>query len=358
MPDTNILSALSPEELFIVCSYGGRILHVSTSFTALIGIDLVGKNLNDIIEDRIVSRLIINVNKEKVYEFDCVINGRAFSCGAKLSESDNIIVVLDPAAPDNSQTGNAEIVRYMGREINANIEGMSIAFGALAKNSEELKQHALGLLSKSMMNLARISKNAVTKVDYEQGNMVLDIRRGDMLYDIAEVCQRAASLCESYADIAFSLPEETVECLYDSVAVKRIILNLIAYNISSSPVKYPRIGIKTEHKDSVVTITVSSVGAIRSGGGERDTEQSLGFVYGKDIELDMAVILTRKHRGSLIITERKDGGRLCRVTLPVVKEAEGSQQLSSTIIDWYGGMDFAAIELSGVLPPEAFWKDK
>lgn len=348
MTDISLFPQVMPDELFMVVSRGGRVLFCSKPLTALLGVDLQGKNLTDIVEDRVVSQLIINSNENNIYEFDCVINDKAFECGAKLSESGNIVIVLTPSQPDDSRRANADIVRYLGREINANVESMGIAFGALNSGPSDMRDYALGLWNRSMMNLARVSKNAVTKVDSDQGTMVSDMHPGDLAGDISEVCGKAADFCRDYAEISFRGYEQPLECLYDPGAVKRIILNLISYCISRSSLKFPRLSIVSELKNSSMVVTFSL-----GGDGSRTFFGGEGTGGADSMEIDIAVILAKMLKGSIVVTERK-GGSLCRLTLPIVKADGYRGSLSSTIIDWYGGMDMVATELSWVMPPEAY----
>ena len=62
MTDISLFPQVMPDELFMVVSRGGRVLFCSKPLTALLGVDLQGKNLTDIVEDRVVSQLIINSN--------------------------------------------------------------------------------------------------------------------------------------------------------------------------------------------------------------------------------------------------------------------------------------------------------
>lgn len=350
MITSGITSSLSPDELYMICSYGGRILLVSAPLAEFIGADLVGKNLNDVIEDRIVSRLIKNVDRENIYEFDCVLNSRAFSCGAKLSPDESIVMMLSPNAPRSQQDAGPRLIRYIGREINANIDNISIAYSALRKSAADLPPAASGLIEKSLLNLTRISKNAVTKVDYEEGVFSVEPRRGDLARDVTEVCGSAAAFCRGYAEIFFEGLNEPLECSYDPTAIKRMMLNLISYSISSAPAKYPRISVRMSRRDDAAIITISCAGASSGSAADHD-----GRADTPDLELEIASILARKHRGSIISTQRRDGGQALRVTLPLISESP-SQELSSFMIDWYGGMDMVSVELSGVMPPEAYVK--
>lgn len=347
MLEQDILSSAHPGELYFVCSYGGRILNTSPALSRMLGGDYTGKNLNDVIEDRLVSRIIINASRDSVFEFECSIESRAFTCGAKLSPQDNIIIVLAPVVSDDRARSDSRLIRYMGREINANLDSINIAFNALKRGRNG--PDAYGLAEKCIFNLTRLSKNAVTKVDYEEGTLFLDRRKGNLAADLAEVCERAAEFCRGRANIRVSHGGESGACIYDSTAVMRMVLNIISFSIIKSRLTRPNMTVVVERvgEDMVVTVTTE---------GAPDGRPPELPVYGESIEMDVATIVARKHHGSIVSVGRQDGGMAVRVTLPIVRDSD-EENLSSTVFDWYGGLDIVKVELSGVVPPEAYFEE-
>lgn len=348
MLEQDILATMHPGELYFVCSYGGRILNTSPALSRMLGGDYTGKNLNDVIEDRLVSRIIINASRDSVFEFECAIESRAFNCGAKLSPQDNIIIVLTPVVSEELGRSDSRLIRYMGMEINANLDSINIAFNALKRGHSG--PDAYGVAEKGIFNLTRLSKNAVTKVDYEEGTLFMDMRKGDLARDIADVCQRATDFCRNRANIHVACRGESGRCVYDRTAVMRMALNIISFSIAKSPLTCPNIAVVSDRvgEDMVLTVTTE---------GTPDGRPPELPVYGENMEMDVATIVARKHHGSIVTVGRPDGGTAVRVTLPIVCDSD-EENLSSTVFDWYGGMDIVRVELAAVAPPEAYFEEQ
>lgn len=98
-------------------------------------------------------------------------------------------------------------------------------------------------------------------------------------------------------------------------------------------------------EDMVITVTTE---------GTPDGRPPELPVYGQNMEIDVATIVARKHHGSIVTVGRPDGGTAVRVTLPILSDSD-EENLSSTVFDWYGGMDIVRVELASVAPPEAYF---
>ena len=181
----------------------------------------------------------------------------------------------------------------------------------------------------------------------------MDFRRGDIAYEIADICRRAAAFCYERAGITVEGVSEGIESIYDATAIKRMMLNLILYSVTKSRAAYPQVLVKIEKKDDSLAITLISKG---SGIGDAGRELREALIEEQEMELNIVTIFARKHKGSFISTNRQDGGLTIRVSIPLIIESP-DENLSSLMVDWYGGMDIVAVEMSGFMPPEAYEAD-
>lgn len=348
MPEIGFLTTTSPEELYLISSYGGRVLQVSPALTSLVGVDHVGRALTDVFEDRVVAKLITGVGQGDILEFDCAIGRVSFSCGARLSESGHIVVVMTQAIPIRLDDGNNELVRYFGREVNIGIENMNIAVNSLVNAGVEIPDNIAGLFERNMFNLMRISRNSVTKIDFEQECVPFMLKRGDVFAAISNICLRARDFCGVFADIEYIGPSEGLICLFDETALKRMILNLVGHHIANSGVATPGVLIKAEKSGDNLAVIISP----KAETGEKRAPRA-EQPYANDFELDVASILARKLRGSIIVTQAKDDNKSFRFSMPILIEHE-EESFSNFDIDWYGGMDMVAVELAWVMPSELY----
>lgn len=254
-----------------------------------------------------------------------------------------------------NQTENLELIRYISRKINSGVDDLTLALRALSCSTEDSRSHAMGLLNKSIFNLIRISRNAAAKADYVDGGLTLLPRPGDLTEDLASVCRRAIATAAPYYDITMDCTAPSVTCVYDASAVQRAVLNLIHYALSHSPLPRPRLHISITHADNQILLLLQSAGSpvhtyepVLGPGGKPP--------YGEELELDIASMLMRSIRGNLISSQNKEGGWLCRASFPIIPE-KNDHVFSSMVIDWYGGRDNVAVELSGILPAEAYADD-
>ena len=352
MSDFDILSTLAPDECYLITSRSGRVLQTSPAFDNLIGSNATGRNLNDFLDDNIVSELILKVRPDDVFLIDCRIGGCICSCGARLSGPGRMVLVFKLLEDRVDPAEDRELVRYLSRQINRNLDDLGLALRALGQANEEGHARAAGLLSKSLLNLNRISRNAALKADHAEGDLFLLPKPGDLMELISSVCERTAALAEPYFDIYFEREEGTAEGIYDATIVQRSILNLIHHALTKSPLPRPRIRIRLTIEEGQVIFHLQSAGSAAT-----IYEPVLGPgghpLYGEDMELDVASILVRALQGSLISSRGNDGRWICRAAYPIVPLTDDTK-ISNTVIDWYGGKDMIAVELSGILPAEAY----
>jgi len=351
MSEAELLTALAPNEPCLIASRSGRILQASPAFVSMTGTDPTGRNLNDFIDDGAVTQLILQINSEDVYLFDCEIFGCFCSCGAQLSGPGRMVLVFRLLEDRRSQSENLELIRYMSRCVNEGVDDLNLALRMLRSSAEDARADAMGLLNKSMLNLVRVSRNAASKADYADGGVALQPQVADLTETLTSVCSRAAAIAAPYYDITAEYPDEKIECIHDVTAVQRAILDLIHHALAHSPLSRPRVHLKFTREADHIHLHLHAAGSAAS-----TYQPTLGPdgkpLYGDALELDIASLLLRSQGGNLISSLNNDGGWSCRATLPICPN--DGRPLSTMVVDWYGGRDMVAVELSGLLPSEAY----
>jgi len=349
MSEAELLAVLAPNEPYLIASRSGRILQAAPAFVSMTGTDPTGRNLNDFLDDNAVSQLILQVNGDDVYLFDCEIFGCFCSCGAQLSAPGRMVMVFRLLEDRRGQSENLELIRYMSRRINEGIGDLNLALRMLKSSPEDA--HAEGLLNKSILNLIRVSRNAASKADYADGGVALQPQVADLTETLNSVCRRAAAMAAPYYDVTAECPDEKIECIHDVTAVQRAILDLIHHALSHSPLSHPRVHLKFTREADHIHLHLHAAGSAAS-----TYQPTLGPdgkpLYGDALELDVASLLLRSQGGNLVSSFTNDGGWTCRATLPICPD--DGRKLSNLTIDWYGGRDMVAVELSGLLPAEAY----
>jgi len=346
--DKDIMSAMSGDERILAASVTGRILQASASMRAFLGFDPSGRSLDEILGEGMTMAIHHGLQRGGVYEFDCKLRDRQVSCGAAFSTENRMMLVFSLIGGTKIDKDEESMIEIISREINANVDNLSIILSALRRSDGRIMPAAMGLVQKSIYDLARMSRNITSLAEGAKGETHLDKRSGDLNAAVAGVCRKAAVFCEGFADIIVT-DEGPVVSWFDDAAVKRLFLNLLAYCISGSACERPIIEVRTERRETLFVATVRAQGPWK----EEQTPLARGT------EMELVNTLVRAHSGSFITTVTRDGGRVMRITLPI-ESSYFAPDLSSPVVDWYGGMDIVAVELSGVLPPEAYeriWKE-
>ena len=339
-----------PDQYTMFCSQSGRILEITGKLMELLETDITGKNLNDIMEDRIAANIIRKSDEESVFQFDCVIAGHSFMGGSQISKSGRLVIVLGALVTDEKKkAGGSALLRYTGGEINRNAESLSSALHMLRNESSEDIDYAKAVIRRTIMNLARISRNVVARADYEEGKVVMNPCQNDMLSEVRELFEAIKDQCGEEANITYECQEGSAVCWYDSMALGKVILNVVAHSIIRAGVEIARITMKAEVKEGNLLMQINS---------SFDLFNSDKIIYGEDIELDVASIYARKMHGSLVRSSVPGKGCSYRITLPLESEKEAEGIVSSVIVDWYGGMDRVAYELAGALTSERYYMNR
>ncbi|MBQ5812624.1 MAG: sensor histidine kinase [Clostridia bacterium] len=335
------------DQYTMFCSQSGRILEITGRLMELLETDVTGKNLNDIMEDRIAAGIIRKSDEDSVYQFDCVIAGRSFMGGSQISKSGRLVIVLGALVTDDKKrAGGSDVIRYTGRAINRNAESLNAAFFALRNEHSADAAYAKAIIRRCAMNLARISRNVMSRADFEEGESFMCPQKGDMLSEVRELFEHIKEQCGDEAIVTYECCEGSIESWYDSMALGKVILNVVAHSIIKARAQTAHIAMKADVKENNLVIQINS---------SFDLMETERIIYGENMELDVAVIYARKMHGSLVNSSVPGKGCSYRITLPFENEDEVEGLISNTVFDWYGGMDRVACELSGALTSERYY---
>ena len=348
----DILTAMNPNEAYLVTSRSARILHASPAFISMFGSDPTGRNLNDMMDDEDVAEIIINASTQDVYMRDCDIGECFCSCGVRLSAPDRMTLVFRLLEDRRDHGVHLDLIRYTTGKISGHLANLSAAL-FLPSVSEALPAEHKARCRHAIFDLFRVYHNVNTKADFSDQGIINRPKPGNLLEDLEAVCRQAAEKGAPYFDLYVEADSDPdLLAAYDTTLVQRAILNLIEHAARHSTLPRPRMAVRISREDGQVVFQ------LRSEGNPRTPYQPpLGRggmpIYGDDMEMEIATILLRAVKSSIISAPSKDGSWLCRASIPIVPVHPG-QSFSSMNIDWYGGYNIVDVELSGILPWEAY----
>lgn len=351
MFEPTLLDVLAPGEPYMVLSRSGRILQVGPALVEVLGTNPSGRNLNDLMDDAVVVRLLTEVTFEDILTVDCELCRCYFTCGAKLTEDGSIMLIFKLLRDLRDEEENRSLVHYMSMHIAEIVGDLTYAVRSLTEEDAGACGHAHNVVDKNLWNLLRIARNAPLKADFGTDTVPKLPRPGDMAASLAELLRHAAEVLAPYHDLGIELEVDSIPCVFDALNLHRTVLNLLAYAIHRNTLPRARMQIGLTRSDNQLIIR------LQAAGPERAPLLGPGGVpvYGQTLELDVASMLLRTLGGNMVSTNTADGGWLCRAMIPIVPET-GEENFSSLVLDWYGGRDPVLFELSGVLPSDAYRK--
>lgn len=351
MFEPTLLDVLAPGEPYMVLSRSGRILQVGPALVDILGANPSGRNLNDLMDEAAVVRLLTEVTLEDILTVDCELCRCFFTCGARLTEEGNIMLVFKLLRDLRDEGENRLLVRYMGIQIAELVDDLSIAIERLSGEHTEACSQARSAAEKNLWNLLRIARNAPLKADFGIDGPPKLARPGDLAVFLADLLRHTAEVLAPYHDLGIELEVDSLPCVYDELNIRRAVLNLLAYAIHRNTLPRARMQFGVSRSGDQLILR------LQAAGPARDPLLGPGGVpvYGQDLELEVASILLRAVGGNMVSTTTGDSGWLCRANLPIVPDT-GDKPFSSLVLDWYGGRDPVLFELSGVLPAGAYQK--
>ncbi|MBQ1705625.1 MAG: HAMP domain-containing histidine kinase [Clostridia bacterium] len=342
--------------MLLLCSASGRILYTSGGLRLLLGEDLSGRNLNDLMEDRAVARLISEVQAGRESTFECTLREHRFSCAASPMEG-NIHIELFPLSQKGGVFITMNASRYLSREINREL---SLMLPTVQKLEREQSSRETALLKRGIYRFIRLARDLEDCAAAENGYLELYFSDEDLTALCGEISRRIEPLCaEKGIRFTARLPESPLIARVDREKTCRMLLHLISNAMAAQP-DGGSIVLTLRQRDGEAVFSVTDAGSgIQS--------EVMGSVFRKYDELDplktgssgvgFGLALTRafaeKHGGRFMLMSNEGGGTSAQVALPLEQEhpVDSVHSMRAT----YGtGLDPVLVELSTVLDAEAF----
>lgn len=368
MIDTNFKHNLTKfptkDELELLASASGRILYTTSALRALLGEDICGRNLNDVLPDEDVAALITACAGGKTHSFSGRLCSVAVSCEMEPRESDLLITVY-PASPIGVPSITPATAELICREMNMNLSTMFISLdsyqGKLAPDARANPE--LAIILRGLYQMMRLSRNMLDTSLFEAGKMVLYPQCHDLQQLCTRISERVSPICKALG-IGFEFVGTTddMNFLFDEERVERVIMNLICNSI-----QYTRNGnsitLKIAIRGDSAVIVVADRGLGISPAilpdifekhifADASSPSSMG---GAGFGFALAKAVSHMHSGTCLITSNFGAGTNVTLTLPL-KKPDGKSLSSPPRPDYAGGKSHVLLELSSALPLEFYAK--
>lgn len=341
--------------LMMVCTLSGRIIHATALLKAEFGTEISGRNLNDFIEDSVVSDIISYAAKGECYFFNCLISGKLYS-GTSEKEGNALNVYFSAVEQDGKISISETSLKYLQAEINSVLSSL---LGALKTFGDSNDPSAM-FARKNVYRLLRVTQNVFDKAACESGENSYIKENCDIL----EICRNVLDC------IKFPLRSVNVEvdvwhdggrhiCNCVSDQIERVISNMISCalkgNVNNGKLVHLKVEIIEKENDILVSVlaphkllTENMIAGVFSDSNNKES------LSDREIKQTLLTIktLAAYNNGSLVMSTEKDSDRLA-ILLPKVKDNE-IFRLKSPRASYNSGTVVPLVELSEILPDSLY----
>lgn len=267
---------------------------------------------------------------------------------------DRDLFLLEPES-DSEEFRSMELISMELR--NPLMTVMSSAQQLLSQLDSENSEAAMRM-NRSLAQLLRLTSNLSDAGRYQE---VSHMETRDICTLLEELLEKAKALSTgSGIQLSWELPREAIPCLLDREQLERALWNLISNSMKFLP-RNGSIFVKLSRHGQQLHLRVSDSGSgiaeeIRNSVFQRYLRQP-GIEDSRfGLGLGMTIIRSaaRNHGGTVLIEQNADAGTRVTMTLAIRQKEENTMQSPIFHPDYSGGWDHGLVELSDVLPAEAY----
>ncbi|MBR4971793.1 MAG: HAMP domain-containing histidine kinase [Oscillospiraceae bacterium] len=229
---------------------------------------------------------------------------------------------------------------------------------AITQENAELQTQA-AQMNRRLYQLLRIVSNMSDAATYSQSQTV-SMESVEICGLLEEIFEKTATLAQSTGiSLEYSLPREVIFALVDTERLERAIYNLLSNAIKfASPGSVVRAALVCKQKRLHISVTNDHPGPQGNLFSRFLREPALEDPR-NGVGLGMVLVKsTAAQHGGCVLVDRLEDGTRVTLTLPI-RQADTSNVRSPIMrIDYAGERDHCLMELSDVLPAEAYRVDQ
>lgn len=282
--------------------------------------------------------------------------------GAAVTRVGNMdMFVLDTAEDGAELQAMALAARELRQPLASVMTVADRLFPVSGTDPDPVLQDQIARINRGLFQMLRIVGNMSDAYRYSI-DASTSMQTQDATALIEELFTASAALVEhAGVRLEYSGPRECVYCLLDWEKLERAISNIISNAVKFSP-KGSCVTAKLTRRGNMLYLTVQD-------GGEGVAENLRGRVYDRfqrapGIEdgrygIGLGMVLIRAAaaiHGGTVLMDQSDGNRIT-LTMAIRQSKETFVRTNRMLVDYAGEWDHRLIELSDVLPAEAYRKD-
>lgn len=275
---------------------------------------------------------------------------------------DSLLLFLPARSEDDDASAFGRAAQSIAAPLTTLLSVSGMIFPALADAEDPVLQQNLAVLNRACYQLLRATENLTDLSFVKHGRLPLALERTDLNDFLDGLCQNAGELCrQTGRTLETELPQAPVYAWIDRRQLRRALLALLSNAIKFTPPESTlRLFLSRLGKRAVIRLADCGEGmedGILADAFHRyarpeepeDPRRGAGF------SLPVVQAIVQAHGGSLLLQSQAGSGTEVLISLPLGEPEDQTLLRSSHVsIDRSGGFVPELVELSDVLPAEAF----
>lgn len=353
-----------PVDPYLFCSAAGRVLYASEPLREMVGEDLTGRNLNDLMEDRLAAQLIADCMEGRTRKIQCKLLERHFTAHTEpMEENGGMQVILFPLNdPKEDRWCDPEQELFTAREIYTEAGALLASLDRLA---EELPEELVPMLDEPrqrIFRMTRLGQNLQDSSAAKLRSVAVHYTELDMAEFLGQLLEQLEPICQqSGVQLHGVLPEEPLICHADPKLLRRMVCNLLSNSLNAQPRGGAiELSLKSGEQEDII-ISVSDRGQLPQGGQpdtsfRRRKQEELYTQRGMALGLPLTSAFAEAHGGRLLLMRTGQGGLIAKLILPSNLDAP-VDSMRDLLPPYGAGLDPVLVEMSTSIQPENYrWK--
>ena len=278
----------------------------------------------------------------------CMAAGRSWRLSLSPQEGGMLVVLLPEDPVSSPFSGTAALLEQMRQHVNNLSAAVQLITPDLQRMGSKCEQ-CLAIINQSFYRMIRLMNNTETASALADGRLTLSAGPLDLAGLCRELCREVSGLAEA-AGVSFRFDDQCGSLLAtgDSGLIQQMLLCLIS-NALKAAGEGGRAGLRLAEAKGRAILTVWD-----SGAGLNSAPKAGGAGAGLPIARQIASL----HGGALMLESRPGEGLRAAVSLPVRRpDRTHTLRTPPPAVDGTGGFSSVLVELSGVLPWQAFRRE-
>ncbi len=314
------------EEPCMYCTPAGRVVAATPVMKELMGEEVIGRNLNDLLEDSMAARLIADGVEGRTTDLRCMVRGTQFLILSQpWADAPGLEIIFTPQGvrEPGDRWNDPQQSLLIARELNLDLgNALASADILFEEQGSEHTEKWKCRLRQSIFRMIRLSRSLQDSAELELGQVTCSFEALDLTVYCRELLEKLRPICEkANISLNWDLPEGMLDCRADPDLLQQMICHLVSNAIQAQPKGGAiDVTVKEALRDEI-TITVSDRGkqpgtSVPDSAFRPRDPGELHTQKGLRMGLPLTRAFAELHGGRLLLMRTGDAGLVAKIILP------------------------------------------